>query len=155
MQQAAAENDGTRELPLVVAETERTRPSEEFGRRALELARDAGITTKDLAKAVGKSLASIERLQRGQGSMEVGIRVRNHLVRRKVDVSSLPPLVGEAIEEPQPQSDEWEEEWLRVGRLLREHAKPEWWNLEFSKLKRMADAYEVQARELDEASRAT
>lgn len=129
---------------------ERTRPSEEFGRKAVDLARQAGFSAKDLADAVGKSLASIERLQQGKGSMEVGIRVKRYLASNSIDVSSLPPLDATGSD---PKIEEWALEWLRIGGVLREHAKPEWWAFEFEKLKRMADAFEVQARELKELSR--
>lgn len=143
---------GQVELRWGVPGTDRTRPSEEFGRKAVDLAREHGISTRMLAKAIDKSMASIERLQQGKGSMEVGFLVKRHLVSRRIDISSLPPLDETA---GKIGLEDWELEWLRVGRLLRLHSKPGWWDQEYTKLKRLADALELQATELDEASRAT
>ncbi len=126
-------------------------PAQVFGSRTSELIGDLGWTIPQFAKAMEISPSTAERLLRGEMTLKNARKTRVVLAKAKADVSKLPTLdASTAVAEDSP---EWLDEWIRIGLLLEEHSKPEWWTTKFAELKARADALDVQARELEEMSR--
>lgn len=96
------------------------KPPAEFGQRVRELTKMIGKTPEELVRAVGySSKKTLDRLARGEGSIEFALAIRDQLRQWGADVSGL-TLVG--IDGVGPLLEPWEVEWLRIGRELHREA---------------------------------
>ena len=96
------------------------KPPAAFGQQAIELCKGIGKTLEDLVRAVGyESKKTLERLARGEGSLEFALAIRDQLEEWGADVSTLPAL---GVERAGALLEDWEREWLELGRQLRQLA---------------------------------
>lgn len=117
------------------------KPPAEFGQRAIDLCRAAGKTPEDLVRAVGyESRKTLDRLAKGEGSLEFALVIRDQLRAWGADVSMLPPLGVEGLK-----LETWELEWLEIGRRLHRLASDERFSVEKDKLRELIRAHELVA----------
>lgn len=139
------------ELPWVVTDKQSSLPKE-VGQRLLDLAKSARLGTQaEIASELGVHVKTVERLSSGESSAKFGRRFRAYLMKKGVKEAALLSLDPDAPSVPETGDVPYsEEEWLRIGRVLHEHAKPEWFTAEYTKLRKLADAYEIQVRDMRE-----
>lgn len=116
-----------------MAEDRVVRPTPFFAARLLELAASAGISPEELLDEVGlRGESTLERFRAGRGSPKFAMGALAVLKQKKVDVSRLPRMDEqgpvEAEHPTQHDLDEWEREWLALGRTLRRSVSQEWWD---------------------------
>jgi len=125
-------------------------PPAEFGRLAVDLARSVKKSPKDLVRAAGReSMKTLDRLIKGEGSLHFAHDIRRVLKEWGADVSVLPSL----DEESNPALEEWEREWLDLGRSLRRVANDRRFQFELNRIRDVIRAHEVVAEGTDEFSR--
>lgn len=119
------------------------KPPAEFGQRAIELTKAIGKTPEDLVHAVGyESKKTLDRLAKGEGSLEFALAIRDQLQDWGADVSTLPPLGVERAGAP---LEPWEREWLQLGRSLRDLASDERFEVEHQRIREVIRAHEIVA----------
>lgn len=117
------------------------KPPAEFGQRAIELCRAAGKTPEDLVRAVGyESKKTLDRLAKGEGSLEFALAIRDELQAWGADVAMLPSLGVEGL-----RMEPWEREWLDLGRRLHRLASDERFAVEKDRLRELIRAHELVA----------
>lgn len=119
------------------------KPPAEFGQRVLERLKTLGKTPEELVHAAGyESRKTLERLARGEGSLEFALAIRDQLQAWGEDVSDLALAVdgaGAALEQ-------WERDWLQLGRELRRLASDERFQLQVDEIKDLIEAHEKVSR---------
>lgn len=94
------------------------KPPAEFGQRVVELLKTItpNKTAEELVHAVGyESKKTLDRLARGEGSLEFALVIRDQLEAWGANVTDL----RLAVDRGGPLLEDWEREWLGVGRQLR------------------------------------
>jgi hypothetical protein len=136
---------------LVVAKAQSSdhdlpRPPPNFGKQALQLAEASGRTIEDLIDAAGYERKTLKRLIDGKGTIKSAHTVRRVLTGWGLDVSSLPPLVDEAM------GEEWMRTWVELGKRLHHLANEERFQVELRRIKDVIRSHEVVAEGTGEFS---
>jgi predicted transcriptional regulator len=120
------------------------KPSKEEGRKLRELARRSGLeTNKQIADALDMSEAAVERLVGGRGSHLMAAKMKRLLEQRNIPRDA----IASASEDEDVECNE--EDWARIGYLLRTHAPRTFWIKECARLRKIAAGLE----EIDRAGR--
>lgn len=91
------------------------KPPAEFGQRVLETLQTINRSPEELVRAAGyESKKTLDRLAKGEGSLEFALAIRDQLQAWGADVATLPSL---GVERDVPM-EPWEVEWLELGRGL-------------------------------------
>ena len=139
-----------RRIALGVSNPRRSRPEPykppaEFGQRVIETCKAIGKTQEDLVRAAGyESKKTLERLARGEGSLEFALAIRDQLQVWGVDVSTLPSLGVDSGKSVEPR-EQWEREWMQLGRALYKLASDERFEVEKQRLRDLIRAHELVA----------
>lgn len=143
------------ELPLVVAEKEPSLPKE-IGKRLLDLAKSAQLGTQaEIAKELGVSTKTVERLSSGESSIKFGRQFRSMLVRKGVKEAAQLSLDPDAPGgEPPSDAPFSEEEWARLGYVISKHA-PNIMATVLSEIREYGRACEIIEQQLTKTGRAT
>lgn len=121
------------------------KPPAEFGQRVIETCKAIGKTPEELVRAAGyESKKTLERLAKGEGSLEFALAIRGQLQAWGVDVSTLPSLGVDHGKSTEPR-EAWEREWMQLGRQLYKLASDERFEVEKQRLRDLIRAHEMVA----------
>jgi hypothetical protein len=119
------------------------RPSAEFGRRVFELLPDVGKTKQDLMVATNSSIATVNRLGRGESSLLFAFEVKRLLKSWGADTSQLPPISDE--DEGGSQAEDWLREWVELGKELHRLASEKRFQVEMDRVKEVIELHRLAA----------
>jgi hypothetical protein len=121
------------------------KPPAEFGQQVIETCKAIGKTPEDLVRAAGyESKKTLERLAKGEGSLEFALAIRDQLQAWGVDTSTLPSLGVDRSGFTEPR-EQWEREWMQLGRQLYKLASDERFEVEKQRLRELIRAHELVA----------
>lgn len=130
------------------------RPSKEFAQAAFALLDQTTKSRKDLAKEIRKKDSTIDRFAAGKATLQVGHDIRAALAKWGQDVSTLPLLDDVGPDAAADDLEEWEEEWLDVGRKIHGHSEA-LFRKKLSELEKVLEAFSIVSEEMAEIGKVT
>jgi hypothetical protein len=117
------------------------------------LRKELGKTDRELARLAGHKGGpkdqTMRRLRVGTGSVKSAIAVRDALVKLGKDVPPV-PIPGSAAS---PRLEHWMQQWVDLGKRLREHASDEQFEKCVADVRGLVEALELVTRHLTAISR--